>query len=104
MAIYYGLLWNFFKCDYRVMNLYSHNKDVLHLARMLKKAYPEKVVSIFNASDPDVTLGYHVGEYVNNCPHTMTTEENYTAICTNGLCFEGITRVHRDPGRTFQVY
>jgi hypothetical protein len=40
----------------------------------------------------------HVGEYTNNCPHrASTTEEHYTAVGSNGLCFETITGVHKDP-------
>lgn len=78
----------------KIHNLYGTKQDLVQLAYNLKKALPDMVISLFNASDPDVTLGYHVGEYVNNVPHTTTTEENYTAIGTNGLCFEDITGVH----------
>jgi hypothetical protein len=66
--------------------------------------YPDRVVSLLNASDPDVTLGFHVGEYVNNFPHCSTTEENYTAIGTNGLCFEDISGVHESNRITETVY
>ena len=85
----------------KICNLYDTPKDVLQLAYNVKKAFPDQKVSVFNASDPDVTLGNHVGEYTNNWPHIMTTEENYTAIGTNGLCFEGITGIHdkADEGR-----
>lgn len=86
----------------KIVNLYEGQQDLVQLALNLKKAYPDKIISLFNASDPDVTFGNHVGEYVNNVPHTTTTEENYTAMGTNGLCFEGITRaLTRD--RLFQV-
>lgn len=77
----------------KIHNLYDSQRDVVQLAHNFKKAFPDKIVSLFNAADPDVTLGNHVGEYVNNVPHTITTEENYTAKGTNGLCFEGITGV-----------
>ena len=87
----------------KIHNLFDSKKDVVQLAHNLKKAFPDTTVSLLNASDPDVTLGYHVGEYVNNMPHTYTTEENYTAMGTNGLCFEGITGVHEDPSRLFHV-
>lgn len=87
----------------RISNLFKANKDIVQLAHNLKKAFPDKTISLLNASDPDVTLGYHVGEYVNNIPHTTTTEENYTAMGTNGLCFEGITGVHENPSRIIQV-
>lgn len=87
----------------KVFNLHHSQKDIVQLAHQLKLAYPEKIISLFNASDPDVSLGYHVGEYTNNCPHTITTEENYTAMGTNGICFEGITGVHSFPERLFQA-
>ncbi len=88
----------------KITNLYDRKTDVVQLARLLKRSYPDKTVSLFNASDPDVTLGNHVGEYVNslngNC---TTTEENYTALGTNGLCFETITGVHEDPSRVVSI-
>lgn len=87
----------------KVFDLYDRKTDVVHLSHQLKVAYPDKIVSLFNASDPDVTLGYHVGEYVNNLNHATTTEENYTALGTNGLCFETITGVHQDPARLIQT-
>ncbi len=60
------------------------------------------LLPFFNASDPDVTLGNHVGEYVNNLDHPPTTEENYTALGTNGLCFEYLSSVRSDPNRVIQ--
>jgi len=83
--------------------LFKDNSDLLQLSYNLKIQFPDETVSIFNASDPDVTLGYHVGEYTNNFPHTSTTEENYTAMGTNGLCFEHITQVHEDNNRIFSL-
>ena len=80
----------------KIKNLYHSKQDVIQLARHLKLADPNTIVSVINASDPDVTLGFHVGEYTNDLPHTSTTEENYTAMGTNGLFFEGVTNVH-DP-------
>ena len=75
---------------------------MLQLAHNLKQVNPNTIVSVVNASDPDVTLGNHVGEYTNNQPHpAATTEENYTAIGTNGLCFGVITGVDDDPNRCF---
>lgn len=87
----------------KIFNLHESQKDIVQLAHQLKLAYPEKIISLFNASDPDVSLGFHVGEYVNHWPHTITTEENYTAMGTNGLCFEGITDVHSFPDRLIQL-
>lgn len=87
----------------KIINLYERQTDVLQLSQQLKRAYPDRIVSLFNASDPDVTLGNHVGEYVNNLNHANTTEENYTALGTNGLCFEGITGVHEDERRLIQT-
>lgn len=87
----------------KVQNLFGSKQDLVQLAHNLKKNFPEKMISLFNASDPDVTLGYHVGEYVNNLPHTLTTEENYTAMGTNGLCFEGITGIHEDTSRVVEA-
>lgn len=87
----------------KIINLFHRKTDLVHLSQKLKLAFPDKIISLFNASDPDVTLGYHVGEYVNNIGHTYTTEENYTALGTNGLCFETITKVHENPIRLIQV-
>lgn len=87
----------------KIVNLYQKKTDVIHLAHNLKKQFPEKTISLFNASDPDVTLGNHVGQYTNNLGHAATTEENYTAMGTNGLCFEGITGVLNDPKRIIQT-
>ena len=56
--------------------------DILHFADKAKSQNPEKNYYVVNASDPDVTLGGHVGEYVNNWPHTTTTEENFAACGT----------------------
>ncbi|NDE82832.1 MAG: hypothetical protein EB051_04390, partial [Chlamydiia bacterium] len=82
----------------KICNLYDNQTDLLQLAYRLKKGFPDKTVSIFNASDPDVTLGNHVTEYMNNCPHPApTTEEHYSMLGTNGLCFESITGVHDNP-------
>lgn len=82
----------------KICNLYDNQTDLLQLAYRLKKGFPDKTVSIFNASDPDVTLGNHVTEYMNNCPHgASTTEEHYSMLGTNGLCFESITGVHENP-------
>lgn len=78
----------------KIQNLFAQQTDIVQFAHRLKMQYPDRIVSLLNASDPDVTLGFHVGEYVNNCPHCSTTEENYTAIGTNGLCFEDISGVH----------
>lgn len=78
----------------KVVNLYLQKSDVLELAYQLKQVYPEQRISVVNASDPDVTLGYHVGEYTNNIPHANTTEENYAAMTTSGLNFEGVTGIH----------
>lgn len=79
----------------KVYNLLNAKKDVVQLAHELKTEFPNKKISLINASDPDVTLGFHVGEYTNNLTnnHPPTTEEHYAAIGTNSLCFEGITRV-----------
>jgi hypothetical protein len=80
----------------KIVNLYDTKQDVMQLAVNLKKnSSANHRVSLINASDPDVTLGYHVGEYVNNSDIGKTTEENDTAMGTNGLCFEGITNIHR---------
>lgn len=90
----------------KIRNLREGNegKDIAQLAAQMKKRHPGTIVSLFNASDPDVTLGNHVGEYVNNTPHTYTTEENYTAMGTNGVCFEKITGVRREPWRVHKLY
>ncbi|MDN3505766.1 MAG: hypothetical protein P0S96_00875 [Simkaniaceae bacterium] len=86
----------------KIVNLYDRKTDLLLLARNLKKACPEKTISLFNASDPDVTLGSHVGEYVNNIGHPPTTEENFAAAGTSGLGFEDITQVLSDSTRITQ--
>lgn len=87
----------------KIVNLYDQKTDLLQLAYNLKKIFPEKTISIFNASDPDVTLGYHVTEYMNNLLHADTTEENYGALGSSGLLFETITGVHEDPKRLIQT-
>lgn len=88
----------------KIVNLYEQKTDVLQLARNLKSTYPEKTVSIFNASDPDVTLGNHVTEYMNTVPHhAATTEEHYSMMGTNLLCFEEITGIHSKEGRILQA-
>jgi hypothetical protein len=80
----------------KIVNLYDTKLDVVQLAVNLKKnGPPHHKVSLANASDPDVTLGNHVGEYVNSRNIGNTTEENYAAMGTNGLSFEGITDIHQ---------
>ncbi len=86
----------------KIVNLYDRKTDLILLARNLKKACPDKTVSLFNASDPDVTLGSHVGEYVNNMGHPSTTEENFAAAGTSGFGFEDITHVFKDLNRVIQ--
>lgn len=88
----------------KIVNLFSQKTDLLLLAINLKRAAPDKTVAIFNASDPDVTLGNHVGEYVNNLCHSPTTEENFAAAGTSGLGFEGITGVLNDTNRIIQAH
>ena len=83
----------------KIVNLYHRKTDVLLLAKHLKAQFPKKVVGLLNASDPDVTLGYHVGEYVNNLSHPSTTEENYAAAGTSCLNFEHHTKVLSDDSR-----
>lgn len=87
----------------KIFNLYDSQKDVLQFAYQLKRSFPETIISLFNASDPDVTLGNHVGEYVNNINHATTTEENYTAAGTNGICFESATDIHNASYRIVQT-
>lgn len=80
----------------KIVNLYYGNQDVKEFAENLKKnSARNHLVSLVNASDPDVTLGYHVCEYVNNPSIGQTTEENWSAGGTNGLCFEEVTNVHQ---------
>lgn len=86
----------------KIVNLFSENSDLLYLSQNLKGAHPDKIVSLFNASDPDVTLGRVVGQYANNLDHPSTTEENFTALGTNGLCFEEMTGVLEDRSRIIQ--
>jgi hypothetical protein len=90
----------------KIYNLQNGKKDIVQLAYELKKEYPNKKISLVNASDPDVTLGFHVGEYTNNITnnHPSTTEEHYAALGTNILCFEGITKVHNDSKRIKQMF
>lgn len=87
----------------KITNLYDKKTDLLHLSHRLKKAFPDTITSLFNASDSDVTLGNHVTEYSNNLDHPATTEENYSVVSTMGLCFEPITGVHTDPTRIKQM-
>lgn len=88
----------------KIVNLYDRKTDLFLLAKNLKKASPDMEVALFNASDPDVTLGIHVGEYVNGIGCGSTTEENFAAAGTSGLGFEDITRVLDSPDtRVHQV-
>jgi hypothetical protein len=88
----------------KIVNLYDEKTDLLQLSYKLKKAYPLKTISLVNASDPDVTLGNHTTEYSNNRPHCAnTTEEHYSMLGTNGLCFECITGVHEEEDRIVQA-
>ena len=73
------------------------------IAQNLKLEFSHKRVSLFNASDPDVTLGGHVTEYANNLCHASTTEENYACAGTSSLGFEEITGVLRTPERILAV-
>lgn len=82
----------------KIINLFDQKTDLLLLAQNLKLSAPEKTVAIFNASDPDVTFGNHVGEYVNNLNHPATTEENFAAAGSSGLGFEGITELQKNEG------
>jgi len=87
----------------KIVDFYNTQTDVLLFAKHLKKEFPDKVVGLLNASDPDVTLGYHVGKYVNNFPYVNTTEENYAAAGSSLLNFEPITGVLSDPDRIIQL-
>lgn len=87
----------------KIFYLYNQKTDVVQLAYNLKKEFPDEIVALYNASDPDVTLGNHIGEYTNNCPHTSTTEENYTAMGSNGLCFEIVTNILNENDRIIEV-
>lgn len=86
----------------KIVNLFTQSTDLLLLAQNLKDQFPQKNVALFNASDPDVTLGNHVGEYVNNLCHANTTEENYAAAGSSCLGFEEITGVLLDDKRVIQ--
>lgn len=86
----------------KIINLFDHKTDLLLLAKNLKEAFPEKTIGLVNASDPDVTWGNHVGEYVLHICHASTTEENFAAAGTSGLGFEGISRVREHPDRIIQ--
>lgn len=86
----------------RIVNLFHYKTDVVLVAKHLKAQFPDRVVALQNASDPDVTLGYHVGEYVNNLSHPSTTEENYSAIGSNCLNFERHTGVLNNSLRIIQ--
>lgn len=86
----------------KIVNLYGRKTDLFLLAQKLKKAQPAKTVALFNASDPDVTLGGHVGEYVNNLCHASTTEENFAAAGTSGMGFEHMTGVLNNRRRIHQ--
>ncbi len=87
----------------KVVNISRDQTDILLLADNYKKANPSHQVFLVNASDPDVTLGQHVGQYVNNLVHASTTEENYAACTTSLLCDEQITQIMQYPERIFGV-
>ena len=50
------------------------------------------------------TNDVHVGKYVNNIGHCSAIEENYTALGTNGICFEGVTGIHGHSECIIQVH
>lgn len=83
----------------RIVNLYERQTDLLFLAKNLKKRFPDQTVALINPSDPDATLGNIVGEQINEIRSNGTTEENFTALGTNGLCFEKITGIFSDVAR-----
>jgi len=106
----FGLMLERYKKDHpdnqtlkKVFDLYYQEKDEVLLAKHIKAQFPDAVVGLLNASDPDVTLGNHVGEYVNNLSHPSTTEENYSAIGSNCLNFESHTQVRRHEERVIQI-
>ncbi len=72
-------------------------KDTLFMAEAIKKAMPDKQVYVVNASDPNCTLGYLIGQYGNNLRDAHTTEEGYAMVTSlvltgwehvNGLLFD----------------
>ena len=87
----------------KVFDLYHLEKDVVLLAKHIKANFPDAVVGLLNASDPDVTLANHTCEYVNNLSHPSTTEENYSAIGSNGLNFENHTQVRQHDKRVIAI-
>lgn len=81
----------------------ASGKDILRIADNYKEENPSANVFLVNASDPDVTLGKHVGEYVNNFPHNHTTEENFAACTTSLLCDQEMTRIMEHHERIFGI-
>lgn len=79
----------------KVTNKGVGEKDILSIAQQLKAKAPNLKVSVLNASDPDVTLGNVVGEYTYDYyNHSSTTEENFTAVGTNGIMFDHLIKKH----------
>lgn len=89
----------------KIFNLYDpvNGKDILQLAHQLKVKFPDKTVSIANASDPDDTIGRLTGQYAFNMCHPHTTEENYANLTTSALCFKDITEVNNHEDRVISV-
>ena len=86
-----------------IVNLREQKTDLIQLQRNLIKLYPNKIISLVNDSDPDVTFGNNVGMNTLHQPHTNTTEENYAALGSLLINFEAVTKVHQKPERIFQV-
>lgn len=50
----------------KIVNLFDTSQDIFQLAHNLKVAFPEKTVSLFNITDPELTLGFEVEENIRN--------------------------------------
>lgn len=85
----------------KISNLYSQRKDLLQLARELKKVYPRTRLSLINGSNPDALLGNRIGAQVNQITRQCTdSEANYTALGTKFLASKTLSR--QFPSRCIQ--
>lgn len=70
----------------KISNLYAERKDLLQLAKELKRVYPHTRLSIINGSNPHAILGNRIGAEINFITRqSIDSEANYSALGTKCL-------------------
>jgi len=77
--------------------------DIVHFAYYLARTCADIGVALVNASGPNCTLGNIKGEKINHISYGNATEENFYSISLSGICYEYMTRIHRDAENTFHI-